>query len=388
MKILILDWDSFGKEYIIDEFIKAGAGTTVYPWPFGSEDMRENEKLESALEKKIKEENAEIVFSLNFFPVAAKVCCNCRIKYISWVYDTPFLLLYSMHIKYDTNMIFLFDKSQYNEFRKNGIGNVYYLPLAAPVEVYDRIVRNKDERYCSDISFVGSTYKEEQQDFFRLFKGISPYAEGYLEGIMKMQKRIYGEFILEELLSERILSELRSVCPVPRGNDEWESEAWIYANYFLARKLTGEERMEILGILSQKYTMSLYTSGETPELQDIRNLGPVDYMTQMPQIFKNTKINLNMTLRSIHSGIPLRAMDIMGCGGFLLTNYQEDFMEFFEPDVDFVYYLDNEDLLYKVGYYLSHEEERRKIAQNGYEKVKAAHTYRHRIRTMLDMLNI
>ena len=38
-------------------------------------------------------------------------------------------------------------------------------------------------------------------------------------------------------------------------------------------------------------------------------------------MFANSKVNLNITLRNIKTGIPLRALDIMGAGGFLLTNY-------------------------------------------------------------------
>ena len=53
---------------------------------------------------------------------------------------------------------------------------------------------------------------------------------------------------------------------------------------------------------------------------------------------------LNLTLRSITSGIPLRALDILGCGGFLLSNYQPELCEYFTPDVDFVYFNDMDDL--------------------------------------------
>ncbi len=103
-------------------------------------------------------------------------------------------------------------------------------------------------------------------------------------------------------------------------------------------------------------------------------------------VYKNSKINLNISLRSIQSGIPLRAFDIMGCGGFLLTNYQGDFMEHFVPGEDFVYYENRQDLVEKVTYYLSHEEERKQIAQSGYEKVKQFHTYRHRVAEMLRVI--
>ena len=51
---------------------------------------------------------------------------------------------------------------------------------------------------------------------------------------------------------------------------------------------------------------------------------------------------------------------------------------------DFVYYESKEDMIDKIGYYLSHEEEREAIARNGHDKVAAAHTYQHRVREMLD----
>lgn len=386
MKVLILEWDSFGQEYIEQEFRQAGCTVECYDWPFGTQDMRENKNLYEQLMQKIKTGNVSFVFSLNFFPVAAEACNCCGVKYVSWIYDTPYLLLYSRHIKYDTNIVFFFDKSLYFEFKKQKLNNVFYLPLAAPVQVYDRINAVEDDRYQGEVSFVGSTYQEQRQDFYRLIEGVDAYTKGYLDAIMRMQKEVYGEFLLEKLLEESIVKELRRACPIERGEDEWESEAWIYANYFLARKVTGEQRMEILQMLSEQFDVKLYTPEETPALPLVRNCGPVDYVTQMPRVFKQSKINLNMTLRSIVSGIPLRAMDIMGCGGFLLTNYQADFEEFFEAGVDYVYYTDNYDLMNKVDYYLSHPEEREAIARNGYQKVRDNHTYGHRIREILSLL--
>ena len=76
-------------------------------------------------------------------------------------------------------------------------------------------------------------------------------------------------------------------------------------------------------------------------------MGIVSYTAEMPDIFHTTKINLNITLRSITSGIPLRAIDILGCGGFLLSNYQPELCEYFTPDVDFVYFEDPDDLAEK-----------------------------------------
>ena len=41
MKILILEWDSFGHEYIVDAFQQEACEIDCFPWPFGEESMRE-----------------------------------------------------------------------------------------------------------------------------------------------------------------------------------------------------------------------------------------------------------------------------------------------------------------------------------------------------------
>ncbi len=385
MRILVLEWDSFAHEYVIEEFRKADHEVDMFPWPFNEENMRENDLLYRKLTERLREGNYDFVFSFNFFPIAAKACNDYNIKYAGWIYDTPFLLLYSEYTILDTNYIFFFEKELYYEVKNYGVKHAFYLPMAAPVNYYDsvKLTEKEMEKYATDIAFVGSVYNEERQDFFRYIDGVNSYTAGYLKAIMKMQGELYGSFILEELLTDNILQELQRVCPLSKRKDEWETDAWIYANYFLARKLTGEQRKEQLELLGQRYSVKLYAPGQTSGIEHVINCGSVDYVTEMPKVFKASKINLNMTLRSIHTGIPLRAMDIMGSGGFLLTNYQEDFLEYFEPGIDYIFYSSKEELVRLADYYLTHEEEREKIARNGYQRVKEGHTYRHRVESLL-----
>lgn len=106
----------------------------------------------------------------------------------------------------------------------------------------------------------------------------------------------------------------------------------------------------------------------------------------MPYVFNNSRINLNISLRSIRSGIPLRAMDIMGCNGFLLSNYQADFYDFFVPGEDMAVFESKEDLINKCDYYLEHDNERRQIAANGFGKVNEFHTYKVRLKEIFDVV--
>ena len=153
----------------------------------------------------------------------------------------------------------------------------------------------------------------------------------------------------------------------------------IYTDYFLLREVTARERKEMLAALGQMYGSSydihLHTHDTTLDLPGIKVFSEVDYYNQMPYVFHKSRINLNITLRSIISGIPLRALDIMGCGGFLLTNYQADFLDCFTPDKDFVYYDSKQDMLEKTDYYLKHDTERKKIAENGYIKICENYDY-------------
>ena len=79
-------------------------------------------------------------------------------------------------------------------------------------------------------------------------------------------------------------------------------------------------------------------------------------------------------------------MDIMGSGGFLLTNFQQDLLDDFSPGDDFVFFEDGNDFIHKISYYLSHEKERLQIIANCIGKMKQSHTFVHRVHSILDIL--
>ncbi len=387
-KILFLEWKSFGNEHIIREFKRAGYEIVLFDFPRETEDLRFSQTLTESLTMTILKEQPAFVFSFNYFPVAAIACKAVRTKYVSWVYDSPYILMYSQTIFYDTNRVFIFDSAECQRFRQMGVNHVYYLPMAAAVEYYDSISPDEKhhEMYDSDVTFIGSMYSETRQHLFRHLEDLDAYTKGYLNGVMQVQKNIYGMDVLEESLTPEIVESMRKVCPVTEHGDGIETVEWVFANYFLARKVTATERLEILSGLSKMCGVKLFTPEQTPQLPDVKNMGKLDYYTQAPYAMKCAKINLNISLRSIHTGMPLRALDILGCGGFLLTNYQADFMEYFEPGKDFVYYSHVNEIPDLVHYYLEHESERQEIARNGYQKVKEHLSYRKQVKALLDRI--
>ena len=120
----------------------------------------------------------------------------------------------------------------------------------------------------------------------------------------------------------------------------------------------------------------------------MKNRGGADSNNMMPQIIKCSKININMTNRPIKTGLPLRIFDLMGAGGFVISNYQAEIPEHFVPDEDIVLFESIPDLLGKIDYYLKHDDERKAIAKRGHDKVRDFHTYDIRIAQMFEMAGL
>ncbi|MBQ7920624.1 MAG: glycosyltransferase [Lachnospiraceae bacterium] len=387
MRILYILWESYGTEGIIKAF--RDRGDAVDSWRLDrTQDMRLNNPLAEKLIRHIAENKYDMVFSYNYFPVVSLACNACKVRYAAWIYDSPLVALYSNTINFPYNYVFVFDRGTYYDLVQQGVNTVYYLPLACDVEKYDSYPMDDSihEIYDRQVTFVGSTYMERKNQLYKKLQGVNPYVRGYLEGIMQAQKDIYGEVLLEKMLTPEIMEEIDKVNHYQQNVDGFERSSWVFAHYHLSRHIAGLQRREILGMVSEKYPTTLYTYEKTPWLPNIENRGTVGYNKEAIYVFRCSKINLNITLKSIITGIPLRAFEIMGSGGFLLSNYQADFLDYFVPGEDFAYFDSNEDLMAKIEYYLTHEKERQEVARNGYEKVKKYHTYRNRVEEIIGTL--
>ena len=346
-------------------------------------------EMEDKLQKALGKSDCDFLFSFNYFPMISDLCQKCGIKYVSWVYDSPYIHVYSYTVLNSCNYIFLFDRAMYEELNGAGISTVYYLPLGVNAKRMRRLTKQSlsmIQRYRGEISFVGGLYTEQKQQLYQKFQTMNEYTKGYLDGIMQAQMCVQGYNFIQEMLTDEVLAEMEKAYPTDPNASTVLPPAELYADYVLAREVTALERQKVLELLGREHAIKLYTYNEKTNIPGVQNMGKVDYYNEMPYVFRNSKINLSITLRSIKTGIPLRAWDIMGNGGFLLTNYQAELLDYFEPGKDFVYYEDMDDLREKVSYYLNHEEERKMIAENAMEKVCREHDLTGRIFEMLKIV--
>ena len=156
--------------------------------------------------------------------------------------------------------------------------------------------------------------------------------------------------------------------------------------FALACEVTRRNRLVLLNLLGRRYATRLYSFQTFDKLDGVEQCGVIDYKTKLPYAVRYSKINLNPVLRCTQTGIPLRAFDIMGNGGFLLSSFQEELDEQFKDGEDLVMYESYEDALDKVRYYLGHEDERSRISLSGYTKVMKSHTLEQRFDQILNKL--
>lgn len=386
MNVLIYRYGSICEPDIIDSFQKIGLNVIQETTEITRKSISNADRVQ-ILENHFRTEQILFVFSINFYPALAEICAVYKVMYFCWTVDSPVPELFSSSIKRDTNRIFLFDRAQYERFHPYNETGIYHLPLASATQRFDRVIESitaKDTAaFSGDIAFVGSLYHEKNP--LAKVRGLSDYAKGYLKALEESALKIYGYNFLEESLSPQIVTELKQKAAdfYKPGDSIAPTDTYIAAHSYVGMDLAEEERVRTLNTLAQYFSVDLYTLSDTSRLQNVNVHGGVSSLTEMPKIFHLSKINLNMTVRPIAEGLPLRIFDILGCGGFCMTNYQAELPDYFEIGTDLEAYSSMEELVDKCAYYLEHEEERRQIAQNGYRKVCENHTYFHRIKDMI-----
>lgn len=388
-QILIYRWGALGEQALVDCLAKIA---TCVEFAQKLQDYHSDGDFAEKMLAAIHHYSIEAVFSYDYFPLISMLCEMNQIPYISWIYDCPMTTLMSKTLTNGWNYIFCFDAVYTQRLSELGAQHVYHCPLAADIETLENIRRKEKEnpewknRFRHQISFVGNLYNGEKNRLRRA--ELSEYAHGYVEGLIGSQLLVYGYNLLADAITPQVIEEIVQKC------DLTLSEKYIFDKKQLAAdaigvEVTARERELVVKRLSESYALALYSSH--PVEQEIRGkllreMGYVDYEKEMPYVFHNSQINLNMTSKTIQSGIPQRVLDILACGGFCLTNYQPEIAEYFEDGKELVMYTSLPDLMEKVGYYMQQEEKRREIAENGNRKVKESFSLEQRVREILEMV--
>lgn len=368
---------------------KMGYFTELYPLEFGAKDY--SLEFVYQCQSVIIQKEVQYVFSCDFSRVISEACFLSSVPYVSWVYDCPQAELYSLQAFYDTNYIFVFDKMQCARIKDIGVKNVFHMPLAIYPDRIEAALAQEDKLYCDgDICFIGQLYRSNANE--KILDLLSNDASlRWDEIVNKSLFRWDNSTSMYGTLSEEFVKLFASFpYSVNKNDTPFMSEQFRYEVAVLSRNIAHKERVTILNSLAEKYKLAFYTEDkELNELSDKVLIHPgLDYSSfEIYQIYNSSKININISLHCIESGLPQRIFDVMAAGGFMLTNYQAEIEDLFIIGEEIEVYHNIEELFDKVDYYYSHDAERRRIAKRGQKKVLMFHSYEKRFCEVFNIMD-
>ena len=164
-----------------------------------------------------------------------------------------------------------------------------------------------------------------------------------------------------------------------------QDDEFTYEVAYIGNDIKGEERTMQYLYPAKDFNFGLFGNWEIPKhrfrfWKNFKTMLPYKKLFQslsqgkiaqekVPVLYSNAKINLNCTLQSCVDWdvITLRTYEVLACKGFLITDKVPAAVKSMKNCM--VFTDGNDDLVNKIKYYLTHEEERQAIAQRGYEYV-------------------
>lgn len=107
------------------------------------------------------------------------------------------------------------------------------------------------------------------------------------------------------------------------------------------------------------------------------------YANEFADVVSHSRINLGLLREEADDRHTIRTFEIPACGGLQLAPRNDEILSFFDENKEIVCFSSLDELKDKVDYLLTHETERRKIAEAGYYRcVESGNTYMDRIEEM------
>lgn len=336
----------------------------------------------------LQSQKPDVVISTIFFQIVAAYTHELGIKYAVYGMDSPHYAAWvPEYPRLDNVYLFHFDSREVERFRKCEYTNVTYLPLAAGVTWADTIHTSGTDRkkFGSAVSFVGGLYGDNPFDTCagRLPQPVQEHIWNQLENSAFLWD---GKERLQEGVSEELLRICQTVTPELCNPGFTMEDDYYFRQWTLARKLSNIERTLLFEQVAGQYDFRLYTREKEVVPENIHRYPPVNAMTEQLKVFQSSGINLNITLRSIESGVPLRVFDILSVGGFVLTDYRKDAEELFREDEEIVMFRTPEEMMEKLAFYTTHETEQKRIAKNGHRRARAEYSYERMLEEILQKI--
>lgn len=310
---------------------------------------------------------------------------------INWWWDEPRKMRYfgdhgmrqSEYIKMlkSPMMLNVFqDKDILEEMQRDfQINNSCYVPVGTTPE-YWPARQIPIERRKIDICFVGNSSKRpppfELQD--PIWSVVDPMIDAKCNHLDQSVMACVDELALTTDAVANCFNK-----PLDLTDDaaiENRFKLWRAFNYSMVK----QRRIDMLQLAGEHYGDKMHWVGKgwdaygfTTQAQNAGHSGGPG------RVYTQAKASLNFFGGSVHGGLPLRAFDIAASNGLVVTAYNRDLPNFFEPDQECLAFKTADQMIEQIDRVLHEPAAFTAMAAKAKLRVAAEHTWTHRAETLI-----
>ncbi|SNB47022.1 glycosyltransferase [Geobacter sp. DSM 9736] len=364
----------FGAYYAENECIRGFQSLGHHVIPF--EYRRSEEEILRSFREILLDTPPDLVFSVNMRGmdgrgIMAGIMSELQLPVAFWFVDSPEFILPHSHLpSKEICSIFMWDRSYISETASRGF-NTTYLPLAADADLGGAAVLK--QAFQAPLAFVGNSL-----------------ASGFLARLVsKFPINGETEHMAEQAISRLIGCrgrQLEVLEELATGRESFKDpEQNLFWRAYL---LHGATTVYRTAVLQKLLPYDLVFFGDPEGWQKIFG-GKIDarpdvnYFHELPCVYRSSDITVNVTSFQMPRAVNQRVFDVPVCGGFLLTDRQEALFEIFDED-EIAVYDSHEDVTHRMEYYRRKPLLRQSMMEKACRRVKTEHTYRHRMKQVLE----
>jgi spore maturation protein CgeB len=331
------------------------------------------------------ENKSSILFTVNdwgldFDGIVARHIGATAMVHVNWCVDDPFFMevIHGHPIKPAPNRVdFVSNRAYVRPLRERGM-DAHFLALASDPSLFRPT--EAPVTYERDLCFVGNSYRKQLDELCAFHEPFMESLAGFMSALLTRHEND-ATLDLEAHVQKKI-DALRLPLSLPRRKAVFLVKHFVS---FLFRK-------RIVCSLMNHYP-GFTVFGDEGWLIDLpreKVSSSVGYYRNLNETYGRTKINVDINRAVITEGLTQRLFDCGAGAHFVITSNKPVIEEFFVTSGDgreAVVFNGETHLRELIDYFLTHEGERRAIAQRAHARVLREHTYDHRVRSILALLS-
>lgn len=392
MKILMITYNDKLSAHIAQCFETCGQEVILYEFPHDIDThqfvvLDETNRMDFS--NTLKNEVYDVIFSIEYIHEISMYANALGVIYLSWILYLPNPDIYRSSVGNLCNAIFACDSTIVEMLKSYGAENAYYLANAAIS------LGNNDYKSKYGGSFIEKVTILSEEGPFGIASKLSASSRGYIDGMAHCQRLLHDRDVVSGNIPQNVRDELLDKYIILTPTDvNVNIDELINYKYFRPYITMQERRIalaslkNVVAVFSDIPVDILDTEEKKKEQSDKWKENFHDYITDISErkeIYAQSDINVYITDRAMPSGIAHQVFDIMSSNGFLLMSHQNDMSKHFVCGKDYIEFSNVTDMTQAFIEYGPKSDLRRKIAENGFNKIKKEHLMIHRIQELLSV---